>query len=787
MTTLADLVAQGGRALIAGAPAGHDARIIGQLARLSPAGALLIARDDVRLVRLAEGLDFFAPDVERIELPAWDCLPYDRASPHPEIVSRRVDALASLAAKAKPDRPRIVLTTVAAVLQRVPPRDIWALSSFVVSRGDPINLEDLITFLQANGYVRVETVSEAGECAVRGGIVDVFPSGRTEPVRIDLFGDEVESLRTFDLTSQRTTGKVEAVDLRPVSEVRLDPASIRRFRAGYRLLAGTAVADDPLYTAVSAGHRHSGMEHWLPLFHERLETVFDYLPAASVVVDHQVEDAVATRLEAVADYYQARRTIDAGRFAAGAAPYYPVSPESLFLDRDGLDAALAQRMVTVLSPFAMPEAERRVWDAGGRSGLDFAEARKRPDSNVFEAVIQRIREHQQAGRRVLVAAVSRGSRERLLALLTEHGLRGTCSVAGWAEAEKLAVKQVAFAMLPLERGFVATDLTVITEEDILGDRLVRRGARRAKPEHFLTEATSLSQGDLVVHVDHGIGRYEGLETLAVGGAPHDCLRLIYAGNDKLYLPVENIEMISRYGSDGDGVALDKLGGGAWQARKARMKQRIRLIADELIRVAAARALKEAPAAAPLSGPFDEFCARFPFTETDDQLKTIEDVVADLGSGRPTDRLVCGDVGFGKTEVALRAAFVVALEGRQVAVVVPTTLLCRQHHRTFSERFRGFPVRIAELSRFVSTAAAKAVKKELAEGTVDIVVGTHALLAKDVRFRDLGLLIIDEEQHFGVAHKEQLKSSRPTSTSSPSPRRRSRAPCRWRCPGCASSA
>ena len=237
MTTLADLIAQGGRALIAGAPAGHDSRIIGQLARLSPAGVLVIARDDMRLMRVAEGLGFFAPEVERIELPAWDCLPYDRVSPHPEIVSQRVDALATLAAKPKPDRPRIVLTTVAAALQLVPPRDIWALSSFVVRRGDQLNLEELVTFLQANGYVRVETVSEAGDCAVRGGIVDVFPSGRAEPVRIDLFGDEVESLRTFDLNSQRTTGQVEQVDLRPVSEVRLDPASIRRFRAGYRLLA----------------------------------------------------------------------------------------------------------------------------------------------------------------------------------------------------------------------------------------------------------------------------------------------------------------------------------------------------------------------------------------------------------------------------------------------------------------------------------------------------------------------------------------------------------------------
>ncbi|NJO55557.1 MAG: DEAD/DEAH box helicase [Rhodospirillales bacterium] len=322
----------------------------------------------------------------------------------------------------------------------------------------------------------------------------------------------------------------------------------------------------------------------------------------------------------------------------------------------------------------------------------------------------------------MIAAVSRGSRERLGVLLAEHGFNGSTAVSGWGEVEGLDPAQLAMAVLPLEHGFVARDLAVISEEDILGDRLVRRSRRHARPEHFITEATSLSAGDLVVHVDHGIGRYEGLETLAVGGAPHDCLRIVYAGNDKLYLPVENIEVISRYGADGEGVTLDRLGGSAWQGRKARMKQRIRAIADELIKIAAARELKDAPTAAPLAGPFDEFCARFPFSETDDQLRAIDDVIRDLGQGRPADRLVCGDVGFGKTEVALRAAFVVALEGRQVAVVVPTTLLSRQHHRTFAERFRGFPVRIAELSRFVAPAEVRATKKGMADGSIDIVIG-----------------------------------------------------------------
>ena len=756
---------------LAGAPPGEDARVIGRLAEAMPTGVLVVARDDVRLSRLAEALAFFAPQVVVFELPAWDCLPYDRVSPNPEIVSRRIGTLSALAAA--PEGPRVVLTTIAAALQRLPLREVWADARQRLIAGERLDAEDLSRFLQANGYVRVEAVTEAGDYAVRGGIIDVFPPGRGEPLRIDLFGDEIESLRTFDPTTQRSLGRIAAAELMPVSEVFLDEGSIRRFRAGFRALAGGRVAEDPLYAAVSAGRRHAGMEHWLPLFHERLETVFAYLPAAPVILDHMADEAIEARLEAVRDYFAARRDVDTGRFGA-AAPYWPVPVASMFIDRDELDAHLADRPVGLVSPFAAEAGETRVFDAGGRTALDFAEARKRTDVNLFDLVIGRIREHHAAGRRVLITAVSRGSRERLAMLLGEHGFHDAVHVADGAEALSLGGRRVGIAVLGLDRGFVAADLAVLTEEDILGDRLARRPARRVRPENFLTETTSLVSGDLVVHADHGIGRYEGLETLAVGGAPHDCLRIVYAQGDKLYLPVENIEIISRFGSETEGVVLDRLGGAAWQSRKAKLKQRIREIAGELIRTAALRSIKEAPEVVPPHGAFDEFCARFPYDETEDQVRAVDDVLNDLASGRPADRLICGDVGFGKTEIALRAAFAVALEGRQVAVVVPTTLLSRQHYRTFGERFRGLPVRIEEISRLVTPAVARTVKAGLADGTVDIVVGTHALLAKDIRFRDLGLLIIDEEQHFGVSHKERLKRLRAdvhvlTLTATPIPR------------------
>ncbi|MFL5186801.1 MAG: transcription-repair coupling factor, partial [Microvirga sp.] len=319
--------------------------------------------------------------------------------------------------------------------------------------------------------------------------------------------------------------------------------------------------------------------------------------------------------------------------------------------------------------------------------------------------------------------------------------------------------EIPVGIWPLESGFETADLAVISEQDILGDRLVRQKRKSKRPQDFLTEVAALTPGDLVVHVDHGIGRFEGLKTIEAAGAPHDCLELHYAGGDRLFLPVENIELLTRYGSEETEVQLDKLGGGAWQARKARMKQRIREMAGALMKIAAARILKDAPRLTPPEGLYDEFASRFPYDETEDQLNAIEAVLDDMASGRPMDRLVCGDVGFGKTEVALRAAFVAAMGGKQVAVVVPTTLLSRQHYRTFCDRFRGLPLNVAQASRFVPAAEMKKTKEGLADGSVDIVIGTHAVLGKTIKFKDLGLIIVDEEQHFGVSHKERLKELR----------------------------
>ena len=413
-------------------------------------------------------------------------------------------------------------------------------------------------------------------------------------------------------------------------------------------------------------------------------------------------------------------------------------------------------------------------EIGARQGHNFAAERAEANANVFDAVTKHVQALQAADKRVVVALWSEGARDRMGHVLRDHGLANLANVRSWPEALARPKPDVALAVLGLESGFETDDTAVIGEQDILGDRLVRprRASRRA--ENFIAEATSLSAGDPVVHVDHGIGRFMGLKTIEAAGAPHDCLEIHYAEGDKLFLPVENIELLSRYGSEETGVVLDRLGGGAWQARKARMKSRIREIAHELLKVAAERKLREAIRLTTGPGMYDEFCASFPYEETEDQQAAIDATNADLAAGRPMDRLICGDVGFGKTEVALRAAFIAAMNGKQVAVVVPTTLLARQHFKTFSERFHGFPVKIGQASRLVSSADLTKVKKGLTDGDIDIVIGTHALLGKAISFKDLGLLIVDEEQHFGVAHKEKLKALRAevhvlTLTATPIPR------------------
>ncbi len=775
MERLTYIARERGRLTVTGAPEGYDAYIAAEAAKRRKGLVVFVAPDDLKAEMTVLAVKFFAPDLTVLPFPAWDCLPYDRVSPKSDIESTRLSTLAALAQRKENSGPAIVVTTINAVLQRVPPRAAIEQASFIAQVGHNVDHDKLVAFLAANGYARASTVREPGEFALRGGIIDLWPPGTSDPLRLDFFGTTLDAIRRFDAETQLSSDQLKSIEILPASEAPLDPDSISRFRAGYVATFGPPMSD-PLYESVSAGRKHQGMEHWLPLFHDHLDTLFDYAPDALMFLSYQAEESKNARLELIADYYATRRQFldhkGEGKENLNAPPYKPLKPERLYLTDAEWKASLSHHAVRELSPFQAPETKNTV-DAGGKQARDFAPERTAGGTNVFEAAAGYVQSLLAAKKRVVVAAWTEGSAERLGGVLSDHGMAAMRTVENWPDALKLHESGVGVGVLGLEHGFEAQDFAVVAEQDILGDRMVRPRAKSKRAQNFLSEASSLAQGDLVTHIEHGIGRYVGLRTIDVADAPHDCLELHYDGG-KLFLPVENIDLLTRYGADEGSAQLDRLGGAGWQSRKAKMKARVREIAAELIRIAAQRLLKAMPSIDPPQGLYDEFCARFPYQETEDQERAIAETIEDLAKGRPMDRLVCGDVGFGKTEVALRTAFAVAMSGEQVAVVVPTTLLARQHFRTFSERFKGFPVKVRQLSRFVDAKEVKETKEAIAAGKVDIVIGTHAILSKGISFENLGLVIVDEEQHFGVSHKERLKALKSdvhvlTLTATPIPR------------------
>jgi transcription-repair coupling factor (superfamily II helicase) len=753
-----------------GVPEGYDAVLLARMARESAAPLLHIAADDMQLEQLYEGLRFFAPDVEILRFPAWDCLPYDRVSPTVDIIGERLKTLSQLLHR-KTHKPLIILTTIAAALQRIPARDLLANSVFNVSVGDTLDTRALQDFLTANGYHRTETVREAGEYALRGGLIDIFPSGAAEPLRLDCFGNEIENIRAFDALSQRTTADRESLSLYPVSEVLLTPQTIETFRTRYRELFGAVRKEDALYESVSEGRKYAGLEHWLPLYYPQLETIFDYVTGAVITLSHQVGQAQEMRLQQIADLYQSRVIMlqsEQKQPKSTGAQYRPIPVNLLYIPIDEFQEKLVQHSVIDLSPFA---ATLDGQDGGGKKGRDFGAVRVQPKLDLYAAIRDHIAALNQAGKQVLIATYGIGASTRFKHLLAEQGVLDIQDISSIAEFKKI---KIAMTVLGLEHGFEAPDFAVLTEQDLLGDRLSRPHQKKKKSDAFIFEISQLHEGDFVTHRDHGIGQFDKLEIVTVDNIPHDCLKLIYAGGDKLFVPVENLDVLSRYGSAEAGATLDKLGSTAWQARKAGVKRDLLALASALMDIAALRVLQHTESIHTDAANYEKFCAGFPYPETDDQQRAIEDVLDDLSRNQAMDRLVCGDVGFGKTEVALRAAAMTAFAGYQVALIAPTTLLARQHYQTFTKRFQGFPINIALLSRFVTGKEADKIQADLKTGEVNILIGTHSILSEKLRFNNLALLVVDEEQKFGVKQKERLKQIKEnvhvlTLTATPIPR------------------
>ncbi len=737
-----------GPATIAGAPFGADVFALVEALHLRGGRAVYVARDDKQAEAARNFAAFADPALDVLDLPAWDTLPFDRISPTPGVAARRCAALARLSHHDASASALLVVTTAASLVQRVPPRETLRAASLSLAGGERVDQENLLTYLATNGYVRTTTVRERGEFSIRGGIIDIYPPTSREPLRLDFFGDTLESLRRFDPETQRTTGHIKTASFAPVSEILFTEGVHGAFRERYLTRFGPP-GGDPMYEAARASIRRQGLENWLSLFHDHLDTLFTLVgPETLFAIGPLAGDAASERLAQIADHHGAR--VEAAGGDARAAKVLPA--DALYLSPAELETGFAGEAV---ARFSSAEPTGQALDLGFRTGRDFGPERARPDVNIFETVAGHALALRQSARTVILAGWTAGSTDRLQNVMHDHGLVDLDPAFSLAAAKGAGL---VVTQLPLEHGIISDSLAIITEPDMLGDRLAAP-RRRRKTASFIAEAGTLSTGDLIVHVDHGVGRYRGLSAIEYSGAPHDCLELEYAGGDRIYLPVENIDLISRYGGEAGEGTVDRLGGASWQSRKARVKKRILEMAAELMEIAAQRALKTAEPINAGEGLYAEFAARFPFEETDDQLNAIEDVLSDLMSGRPMDRLVCGDVGFGKTEVALRGAFMAAMSGFQVAVIAPTTLLARQHYQTFSERMAGWPLEVRQLSRLVSARDAASTREDLKTGKVDVVIGTHALLAESVDFRNLGMMIVDEEQRFGVKHKERLKEIR----------------------------
>ena len=732
---------------ICGAPEGFDASLLAEIASNQNLPVFHIARDDRRMAATRDALGFFAPDCEVLNLPAWDCLPFSRVSPNPDITSQRVTTLTRLAEE-NCSKQRVVLTTVNAAMQRVPNQSFLTGNSLKLSVGSHLQMSSVTDFLQHAGYHRSSSVHGRGEYAVRGGILDVYPAGGSQPVRLDFFGDYLEGIRLFDQETQMTVGRERSVQIGLDSELALNKDSISLFRRRFRAKFGADQTENRVYQAVSDGVMIPGLEHWLPFLHESLETVFDFLLDSIVCIDEGVESLCEQRWETLSALYQERHEALRGKQRSPV-----LDPESLHMSPDQFLLKLKSMSPREFTGKQRPAAPN-VSDAGGRVGRAFNTERAQENISLIDTVADHLKTLRRS-RPVLVACWSGGSRSRFASMLREAEV-ATQEISHYAQLGK-AEGAIDLAVVGMEHGFVAEKLAVVSEQDVFGERLVRKSKKRRSSVQFLTDSGGFVPGDLVVHEENGIGRYLGLETVVAGNAPHDCALVEYARGARLYLPVINIDLLSKYGP-GEAV-LDRLGAAGWQERKARTKKKLLDIANELLKTAAARKMQSAPVLVPDSTAYDSFLARFQFRENEDQAQAVEDVFGDFLVGSPMDRLICGDVGFGKTEVAMRAAFVAATNGFQVAIVAPTTLLVRQHYENFRDRFAGFPVSIRQLSRIVSQQESVAVRDSIADGTCDIVIGTHALFAKSVSFKNLGLAVIDEEQSFGVNQKERLKDLR----------------------------
>lgn len=710
---------------------------------------MFIVDDESKLQAIADQIKFFSSKVNVIVFPAWDCAPYEKISPNISNLTQRLNVLDKL--NNSNDDNIIILLSIDSVIQKLPPVDLIPSIAKTINPGDVISRDEFLSNLIDLSFRRVEVASEPGDFAVRGDIIDIISNAEVG-WRLDFFGSKIERIRSYDPITQISNKELDQIRLLPSSEVVLNNETIANFKIKFIEEFGELSIEHPLYEAIVSKRKYAGMEHYLPCFYKNLSNIFDYFTPDLIVCDNDFMHELSVNYKQIKDYYEDRQDFIVNRFQDELI-YYPLEPSLMWLNLNEIESHLSKFKSINLHNFTLDNPQGFDLNITQANNFDLAAQNKSVSSfDLFKQYRDTIKS------KIIIACNSEGSLKRITGILDNyniHSYRLSC----FSDYKNISGRTVGVAILPIEHGYNFADFSIISEQDLLGEKIIRKKSKKTL-EHLLEEINNLQIGEHVVHQKHGVGLFSGLESILAAGIKHDCLKLVYDAGDILYIPVENLDLLSRYGSSEDNIKLDKLGGSAWKQRKAKLKEKLKDIAAELIKTAALRASKHGEYLGVSQGLYEEFCARFRYIETDDQLNSIKDVEEDLISGMPMDRLICGDVGFGKTEVAMRAAFIATHPEKnvkqQVVIIVPTTLLARQHYHAFFKRFAGFNVVIKQLSRLVSAKEVREVKAGLKEGNIDIVIGTHAILAKDIEFKNLGLLIVDEEQRFGVIQKEKLK-------------------------------
>lgn len=714
-----------------------------------------IAMNDLELSQINRFISSNFKEINVCPIPSWDCLPFDVSSPNYNIISERVKTFTDMSFKLNDEsnNNNLFLTTINGVFLKTASIDFYKQNFINIKKEKEISFNNIRDFLIKIGYSRVQTVRELGEFSIRGSILDVFPIGHGKAFRIDFLGDYIDSIKEMDPLTQRSNLSITEIDIYPSNEYLLNEKNIQNFRSKFRSVVGSKSLDSDIYEKITSGIKFNGIEHFLPLMHQNsLCSIFDFLNKKNLIVllTKNFSNLISRREEEILSFSEDR--------ILNNEDYSSIKVEDLYLTKFEIEDKFNYFKTIKFNEFDILDNEKSNLNLNSKPLIIDNFVKDDEHKNKVHNIIEFCINENKKEKKVLLVTEEQARLKNLINFFEESLVNNNIKFET-IEIQNLIVDNLkssfSFTVSPYLESFYFNNQYVIFDRDLFGIPKQKKRSWRRKTENFLKDVNSIDAGDLVAHIDHGIGRYDGLEKISSNGIDHDCLRLIYYGGDKLYLPVENMNLLSRVGDSSFSRELDKLGAASWQSRKANVKKRIRDMAEKLIRVAAQREVINTDRIE-IPKNYEEFSNKFPFELTDDQENAINEIISDFEVGKLMDRLICGDVGFGKTEVAIRASFIIASAGYQVALVAPTTILVKQHYKSFFERFKNTSIKVSALSRMTNVSERQSIKQDLISGDINIIIGTHALLSNDVDFNNLGLLIIDEEQHFGVAQKEKIK-------------------------------